>query len=324
MNLIIVSALFLGYAAAPPPPQLTVDALEFYPLSPEVVEIGQAGQASVDYTYEISKYEITNHQYAQFLNAVATIEDTHGLYDDRMRINTNVYGSYSVRRVNRNKPVNFVSWFDAVRYVNWLHNDRPEGLQDATTTEAGAYSLTGDIFYYNGERSPDARWALPNHDEYNKAAFYDPATQSTWSYAVQTDGYPSASTATSSGDIEFPADDVANHGSEANWDFSTNGKVTTVGSCQSPSAYGTFDQNGNVAEWTEEVVCIGDEEYCTDSDEVLCFCGRIIRGGSYAAVPPANGDIVGGLDVEPAPAYGLDDGEHASSGQWGFRVVKLD
>jgi len=38
---------------------------------------------SVDYVYLISKYEVTNAQYAEFLNAVADT-DTNGLYSESM------------------------------------------------------------------------------------------------------------------------------------------------------------------------------------------------------------------------------------------------
>jgi formylglycine-generating enzyme required for sulfatase activity len=38
---------------------------------------------AVAYTYRISKYEITNVQYAEFLNAVAAT-DTYGLYNASM------------------------------------------------------------------------------------------------------------------------------------------------------------------------------------------------------------------------------------------------
>jgi len=42
-----------------------------------------------------------------------------------------------------NKPVIFVSWFSAARYCNWLHNGKPSGIQDVSTTEDGAYALFG-------------------------------------------------------------------------------------------------------------------------------------------------------------------------------------
>ena len=38
------------------------------------------GYGAVDYTYNIGKYEVTNGQYAEFLNAVAATGDPNGLY----------------------------------------------------------------------------------------------------------------------------------------------------------------------------------------------------------------------------------------------------
>ena len=45
----------------------------------QVMTDGTAGYGSVAYEYQIGKYEITNNQYCEFLNAVAAT-DTYGLY----------------------------------------------------------------------------------------------------------------------------------------------------------------------------------------------------------------------------------------------------
>jgi hypothetical protein len=39
------------------------------------------------------------------------------------------------------KPVDFVTWADAARYTNWIHNGSPAGDQGIATTERGAYDL---------------------------------------------------------------------------------------------------------------------------------------------------------------------------------------
>ncbi len=39
--------------------------------------------------------------------------------------------------------MNYVSWGDAARFANWLTHNKPSGLQDASTTEDGAYRLNG-------------------------------------------------------------------------------------------------------------------------------------------------------------------------------------
>jgi hypothetical protein len=42
------------------------------------------GYGSVAYIYQIGKYDVTLGQYCQFLNAVATVSDTCGLYNSDM------------------------------------------------------------------------------------------------------------------------------------------------------------------------------------------------------------------------------------------------
>jgi hypothetical protein len=111
------------------------------------------GCGAVFYEYKISKYETTNAQYTEFLNAVAAT-DTNALYDTRMgdEFSPNFGGitqsgsagsySYSAIAGREDMPVNHVSFYDSLRFANWLHNGQPTGAQDNTTTEDGAYTLT--------------------------------------------------------------------------------------------------------------------------------------------------------------------------------------
>jgi formylglycine-generating enzyme required for sulfatase activity len=101
---------------------------------------------AVNYNYRIGKFELTNDEYVEFLNATA--RDDHdsgsayyvntvdmGLYDPMMEteapnngISRNaVFPDYyyaSLRGMNK-KPVVFISYVDAARYCNWLHNGKP-------------------------------------------------------------------------------------------------------------------------------------------------------------------------------------------------------
>ena len=98
------------------------------------------GYGAVHYAYNIGTYEVTAGQYCEFLNAVAAT-DSHELYNSNMWSNT--YGckiqrsgslgsyTYSVDVNWANRPVNYVSWGDAARFANWLHNGQPTGPQDA-------------------------------------------------------------------------------------------------------------------------------------------------------------------------------------------------
>lgn len=158
------------------------------------------GYGQVLYEYNISQYSVTNCEYVKFLNSVASIEDTYNLYKQDMGNNfisgINRSGSpgsytYSTKNNKDNKPVVFVSWFDAARYCNWLHNGKPSGPQDVNTTEDGAYTLAG---LSNISRNIDAIYWIPNENEWYKAAYYDPSMNSGsggyWKYATQSDNVP--------------------------------------------------------------------------------------------------------------------------------------
>jgi formylglycine-generating enzyme len=247
------------------------------PVNMEVVPVGNINNAadpqprgtfgSVSYKYNIGKYEVTNDQYTAFLNAVAAT-DTFGLYTLLMgsdnapggikRSGSSGNYAYAVKANMGNKPVVFVSFWSAARFVNWLHNGQPIGLQGNTTTEAGAYNLGGILEPPNTiQREPNARWFIPTEDEWHKAAYYDPAKPGGagyWDYATGSDTPPTIATANSAGDISNPGTNVANYINGAIWN-DLNGNVTTVGSAGpgSASPYGTFDQAGNLMEWTEAI-----------------------------------------------------------------------
>ena len=97
---------------------------------------------AVNYAYNIGTYEVTNSQYAEFLNAKAA-SDPFGLYSESMGTAGGISrsgssGSYTYGATSPNMPVNFVSFFDAVRFANWMNNG-----QGSSNTETGSYTLLG-------------------------------------------------------------------------------------------------------------------------------------------------------------------------------------
>lgn len=228
-----------------------------------------AGYGGVDHRYEIGKYEVTNQQYADFLNAVAGNDLVQSWVPDMathlmggiIRSGSAPNYSYGTKPNMANKPVNFVSLHNCMRFCNWLHNGRPNGTQTASTTEDGAYDMsligTGVI-----PRQADALWAIPTLDELYKAAFYDPVNPGAdaggspdyWYMPTMSDVDPQTkATANSMGDISNPGANVINWDDGAVWN-GVVGNLTTVGSAGSGSAsfYGTYDQGGNVNEWSED------------------------------------------------------------------------
>lgn len=243
------------------------------------------GFGAVDHAYRISRYEVTNAQYVEFLNAVATV-DSSGLYfsimttDSRcgvVRQGTPGNYSYDVKPNFADKPVTLTAFTSVLRFANWMHNGQPTGLQGATTTEEGAYSLSllPPIGEKRLRRNPGAKWFLPSEDEWYKAAYHQPAHQGGdgddyWKYATRSNDLPTMASSNTTGQVLNPGVNVANYGEGADWN-GMNGNVTDVGGAGplSTSFYGTFDQTGNASEWIE-----GGNE--TALDELNVF-----RGGNW-------------------------------------------
>ena len=223
---------------------------------------------AVDYVFAIGVYEVTAGQYTEFLNAVAAT-DPEGLYHTRMDYdadpsrggcNIRRHGSpgsytYTVAPDWANRPVNYVSWADAARFANWLHNGQPTGAQDLTTTEDGSYFLNGvgefnDTLLEDVVREPDATWVIPSEDEWYKAAYHknDGVTGNYWDYPTGADSGVSNQLIDPDpgNNATFSADQVLTIGAPH--------YRTEAGAHEnSESPYGTFDKGGNVMEFTEAV-----------------------------------------------------------------------
>jgi len=232
---------------------------------------------AVDSVYRIAEYEVTNAQYCEFLNAVART-DPNNLYNARWmdklaapsggitRTGSSGNFGYTLNINMGNKPVNWVSWYDALRFCNWLHNGQPTGTQNAATTEDGAYDMSLGI---NPVRKPGALVFLPSEDERYKAAYYEPGASTDdndeyWTYATRSDAEPLRAHSDNVGNIDGyynsgnsgswtigEGTNVVNYDGAARWNGGFN--VTTIGSAglSNRSYYGAADMNGNVLEWIE-------------------------------------------------------------------------
>jgi len=229
------------------------------------------GKGAVPCDFRIGKYEINNNQYTAFLNAVAA-DDPKRLYNTEMA--TDPHGGilrsgssgehhYAVKPGKGHHPVVFVDFYDVLRFCNWLHNGQPAGAPDDTTTEDGAYSLTPEaLAAENVLRNPRARYWLPSDDEWYKAAYHQPELMggdpsNYWFFPNRSNDAPIS---------ELPPGGI----NSANTCCDTERQAIPVGSyVQSISFYGTYDQAGNVQEWTEW------------TSEFTYLRNRRIRGGSW-------------------------------------------
>jgi sulfatase modifying factor 1 len=273
------------------------------------VTVGNAGYGAVGYSYQIGKYEVTNAQYGAFLNAAAKT-DSYGLYNSSM----SSYGitqsgsagsyTYSVTTALANRPVVFVSWFDAARMANWMMNGQGGG-----STETGAYTLNGAI---GGIvlANAGAQVYIPTENEWYKAAYYNSASQT---YSLFPNGQNSITGADANyWDYGVYIDDSGNQIDAHIWVASS----TDVGAYSGdPSTYGTFDQGGNVWEWNDGVV------YGTrDVEDGIYGSSRGLRGGSWLY------GAYGNSDASLASSYG-NHGDHPSqsyeSEDIGFRLASV-
>jgi formylglycine-generating enzyme len=231
------------------------------------------GFGAVSYSYNISTYDVTNSQYVEFLNSKdPTGANVLGLYNPFMTFSGstptqfgginfnagNVPGSkYSVISGDGNHPVNYATFYDALRFANWLNKGQGNG-----DTESGAYTLLGGTPTPSNAnsiaRNAGAAIFLPRENEWYKAAYYNPATNSYFTYATSSNVVPTGSLPTG----------LANH-----TNTSPGGPVTPtdVGAYSgTTSPYGAFDMAGNVSQWT---------------DDLIGGSSRELRGGSFLFNP---------------------------------------
>ena len=220
-----------------------------------------AGFGAVATSFQIMKYEFTNQLYTDFLNSVDTSgTNPYSVYNANMGSNArggisftsgNASGSkYAARSNMGDKPVNYVSWFDAARVSNWLMN----GATGSSSTETGAYTLVGGQTTGTAPAvNSGATFYVPTADQWYKAAYYKGGGTNAgyWNYATQSDSDPTAVTAGLTGiGSAGSTGNFANYDSAADWN-AQNGNVTTVGTNGGPSAYGAFDMSGNLYEWND-------------------------------------------------------------------------
>lgn len=271
----LTTAILLGAGIMISEAEITVD----------LVNIGNAGNlpdqnygfgalGAVDHNFAMGKYEVTIAQYTSFLNAVA-VTDTYGLYNTQMGTNLNVAGisrsgssgnyTYSVMNnagSSANRPITYVSWFDAARFSNWLANGQPTGAQVNYTTEDGAYALngviSGGLTITKNTTNPNTglvpTYWLPSKDEWYKTAFYEPGASqdSYWLYPTRSDSVPGNTIGSEANQANFDNGVYTVSGSSI-YSITENYLTESGAFSGSGSFYGTYDQAGNVWEWVDGV-----------------------------------------------------------------------
>jgi len=206
----------------------------------DFVQVGSPGNAGnntsyysdvgrVNYVYNIGKYEVSRE----------------------MLIKANNLGGLGIPLVSMSGfggntpyiPATGNYWTEAAKFVNWLNT---------STGNAVAYKFVGSSFglwnlgntgfnSQNPYRNTQAKYFLPNLDEWYKAAYYDPTKSGSggyWKFATASDVAPSpvsGGTAQDTAVYEQPY-------------FSNPADITDAGGL---SYFGTMAQSGNAWEWIE-------------------------------------------------------------------------
>jgi formylglycine-generating enzyme len=247
------------------------------PITIDMVTVGNPGNANdtggtnngaVNYSYQIGKYDVTIGQYTTFLNAAdPNGTNPNGIYNALMGTDLNIAGisytsgasagaKYAV--INNsgdssNRPITYVSWFDAARFSNWMTNGQGNG-----STETGAYTLNGATTGNAVAVNPGATFYIPTENEWYKAAYFSPnyggvGVPGYYDYATQSD------TPSDPGNIIGSGTNQANYITGAGYSVtqsssysSSQNYLTDVGAFSgSGSFYDTFDQSGNVYQWND-------------------------------------------------------------------------
>jgi sulfatase modifying factor 1 len=284
--------------AAPYASALTLDG-------PDFLVVGNAGNpgnntangtfGAVSYVFQIAQTETTNAQYAAFLNeADANGTNPNLIYSGLMAssplggIDFNSGGTpgakYTVKTGLGSRPVNFVSWNSAARFMNFYTTN---GL----TTETGSYDMTNLAL----GRLGSAIYVLPSLDEYYKASFYTGSGSVYTTYQTNSNATPTAS------GVGSALPNTANFGNSGATPPST-GPVDVGSFTSSASFYGLFDALGNVTEYTDRLNGSG-----TQATRV---------GGNWSMA-------IGDLSLVDANAFHGFGGLTATNNNLGFRVAAV-
>lgn len=204
-----------------------------------------AHEVTLTYDYYLGAYEVTFNEYDAYCKAVgADKPDDSG------------WG-------REDRPVIYVSWYDAVDYCNWLSEQ--DGLAPAYNNDYELIDaegkLTYDMMQVEGYRLP---------------------TEAEWEYAAREGGKK-----VRFGNGKNIADpEEINFCPSSSYSYMVRGvyqaKTVAVGSYE-PNALGLYDMSGNVWEWcgdwyNSDYYKDGQENpYCSDDGGE----GRVLRGGGW-------------------------------------------
>ena len=202
--------------------------------------------------FYMAKYETTIAIYTDYLNELGDGEvgwNRRMSNSDRCGITRNDDGTYQVQPGRGNYPITYVSWYDAVNFLQWCGLRLPTEAEWEKALRGGLY-LDGDQIKKKPNPMPERRYPWGNESPDADGVFrcnFD-GEQDGFAYTAPVGSFPKFN-----------------------------------------SPYGICDLAGNVAEWTLD--------WYSTSFHVGLDGFRLVRGGSWMAVPAACDAITGATQL---------------------------